>query len=173
LESGIVQVMGTDHCPFFYDGTTPIQYEGKEIAIPGKELGLSDFTKIPNGLPGIGDRLLVTWSQGVVPGRITPNQFVAMMSTNPAKIFGLFPKKGVLAPGSDADILIWDPEKKVTHGVNRSKQRTDYNLYEGWKLTGYPAKVLLRGRVIVDDDKWFGKAGMGKYIYRNPGGKVL
>src|SRR3990172_10931248 len=91
--------VGTDHCPFFFDGTKPIDYEGDPIPIPGKELGAGDFTKIPNGTPGVGDRMPILWTSGVGTGRITPCQFVALTSTNPAKIFGLHPKKGSLAPG--------------------------------------------------------------------------
>ena len=170
---GTIQVVGTDHCPFFYNGSQPITYEGKEIAIPGKELGDDDFTKIPNGLPGVQDRLPILWTEGVVNGRITPNQFVALMSTNPAKIFGLYPRKGALIPGADADILVWDPNRKVKYGVRLSHQRTDYNLYEGWELTGYPEKVFLRGNLIVDGDQWFGKPGFGRFLKRQPGAEVL
>jgi dihydropyrimidinase len=169
LSQGLLQTIGTDHCPFFFDGTRPIVYEGKEVAIPGKELGKDDFTKIPNGLPGIQDRMPVLWTQGVGTGRITPNQFVAYMSTNPARIFGLYPRKGALVPGADADILIWDPEKKVKYGVGMSHQRTDYNLYEGWELTGYPEKVFLRGELIVDGPAWKGKAGLGRFLKRGQG----
>ncbi len=169
LEQGIVQTVGTDHCPFFYDGTRPILYEGQPVAIPGKELGAHDFTRIPNGLPGVQDRLPVLWTEGVGKGRITPNQFVAYTSTNPAKIFGLYPQKGALLPGSDADIAIWDPHKEVTYGVALSHQRTDYNLYEGWRLTGYPEKVFLRGRLIVDGGRWLGRRGMGQFIRRHAG----
>ena len=169
LSDGILQTIGTDHCPFFYDGTRPIVYEGREIAIPGKELGNDDFTKIPNGLPGIEDRLPILWTCGVRAGRITANQFVAYNSTNPAKIFGLYPRKGALLAGSDADIVIWDPEKKVTYGVAQAHQRTDYNLYEGWELTGMPEKVFLRGQLIVDGDQWKGKAGDGRFLRREEG----
>jgi dihydropyrimidinase len=169
LSEGILQTIGTDHCPFFYDGTKPIVYEGHEIAIPGKELGKDDFTKIPNGLPGIEDRMPIMWTCGVRTGKITANQFVAYNSTNPAKIFGLYPRKGALLPGSEADIVIWDPEKKVTYGVAQTHQRTDYNLYEGWELTGMPEKVFLRGKLIVDNDKWSGKAGGGQFLKRGEG----
>jgi dihydropyrimidinase len=169
LSEGILQTIGTDHCPFFYDGTRSILYEGREIAIPGKELGKDDFTKIPNGLPGIEDRLPVLWTTGVRTGKITPNQFVAYNSTNPAKIFGLYPRKGELQAGSDADIVIWDPEKKLTYGVQVAHQRTDYNLYEGWELTGMPEKVFLRGKLIVDGDQWLGKAGDGLFLKREEG----
>ncbi len=167
LERGILQVVGTDHCPFFFDGTKPILYEGKPIAIPGKELGKDDFTKIPNGLPAVGDRLLVLWSEGVAKGRLTPTQFVALTSTNAAKIFGLYPRKGSLAPGSDADIVVWDTERVVEYGVAKSHHRTDYNLFEGWSLTGYPEKVFLRGHLIVDGDQWLGKPGMGRFVPRS------
>ena len=173
LAEGTIQTMGTDHCPFFYDGTQPILYEGKPVAIPGKELGKDDFTKIPNGLPGVGDRLPVLWTAGVGAGKITPNQFVALTSTNPAKIFGLYPQKGSLLPGSDADIVVWDPQKRVKYGVEVAKHRTDYNLYEGWELVGFPEKVFLRGQMIVDGDQWLGKAGMGRYLHRQPFAPVL
>jgi dihydropyrimidinase len=173
LESGIIQVVGTDHCPFFYDGSKPILYEGKPIAIPGKELGKDDFTKIPNGLPAVGDRLPVLWSEGVVKGRLTPSQFVALTSTNPAKIFGLYPRKGSLTPGADADIVVWDAERVVNYGVAQSHHRTDYNLFEGWTVTGFPEKVFLRGNLIVDGGQWLGKAGMGRFIQRNSHNPVL
>jgi dihydropyrimidinase len=169
LKEGTLQTIGTDHCAFFFDGTQPIMYEGKPIAIPGKELGRDDFTKIPNGLPGVQDRLPVLWSYGVRSGKITPNQFVALTSTNPAKIFGLYPRKGALLPGSDADIVIWDADKHIKYGITHSHQRTDYNLYEGWDLVGYPEKVLLRGNVIVDGEKWLGKAGGGEFLKRHTG----
>lgn len=169
LSKNILQTIGTDHCPFFFDGTQPIVYEGSEIAIPGKELGQYDFTKIPNGLPGIQDRMPILWTYGVNAGYITPNQFVAYTSTNPAKIFGLYPRKGALVPGADADIVIWDPEKQVRYGRKHSHQRTDYNLYEGWELLGYPEKVFLRGKLIVDGDEWKGKRGDGTFLKRSEG----
>ncbi len=169
IERGEMQVMATDHCPFYFDGTTPIEYEGELIAIPGKELGVEDFTKTPNGLPAVGDRLPVMWTEAVVKGRISPNEFVALNCTNPAKIFGMYPKKGALLPGSDADIVIWDPERKVKHGVAMSHQRTDYNLFEGWDLVGYPEKVFLRGELIVDGNQWLGKRGGGQFIKRKEG----
>ncbi len=168
LGDGTLQVIATDHCPFFYDGTRPIQYEGQPVAIPGKELGKDNFTRIPNGLPGIADRLPVMWTFGVGAGRLTANQFVALNCTNPAKIFGLYPRKGTLMPGADADIVIWDPEKHVHYGVAVAHQRTDYNLYEGWELTGYPQQVWLRGDLIVDGERWLGRAGMGRFLRRLP-----
>ncbi|GAB4430441.1 MAG: dihydropyrimidinase [Anaerolineales bacterium] len=169
LANGTIQTIGTDHCPFFFDGRRPIEYEGEQIAIPGKELGADDFTKIPNGLPGVGDRLPIMWTYGVRAGKMTPNQFVALNCTNPAKIFGLYPRKGTLAPGSDADIVIWDPEKKVRYGVAHAQHRTDYNLYEGWELVGYPEKVFLRGELIVDNEKWLGRRGTGEFLKRESG----
>jgi dihydropyrimidinase len=169
LKDGTIQALATDHCPFFYDGTRPIVYEGQQVSIPGKELGIEDFTKIPNGLPGVGDRLPVLWTYGVRAGHISPQQFVALTSTQPAKIFGLYPRKGALQPGSDADIVIWDPEHRLTYGVAHARHRTDYNLYENWELVGFPEKVLLRGRLIVDGGAWLGKPGQGQYLFRKAG----
>jgi dihydropyrimidinase len=169
LADGTIQTIGTDHCPFFFDGTQSILYEGQPVAIPGKELGKDDFTKIPNGLPGVGDRLLILWTYGVRAGRISPNQFVALTSTNPAKIFGLYPRKGTLLPGSDADIVIWNPEQRLTYGLAFARHRTDYNLYENWELVGFPEKVYLRGQLIVDGETWLGRAGMGRYLHRGSG----
>ena len=168
IQQGIIQTVATDHCPFFYIGNQAIQYEGKAVAIPGKELGRGDFTKIPNGLPGVGDRLPVFWTEAVNSGRITANRFVALTSTQPARIFGMYPQKGSLEAGADADILLWDPNKRVEYGVGVAQHRTDYNLYEGWKLTGFPKTVLLRGKKIVDSGQWLGKAGMGRFIKRKP-----
>ncbi|HEX9596324.1 MAG TPA: dihydropyrimidinase [Anaerolineales bacterium] len=169
LTTGGFQVIGTDHCSFFLDGTQPIEYEGKQVAIPGKELGAGDFTRIPNGLPVVGDRLPILWTYGVGAGKLTPQQFVALVSTNPAKIFGLYPRKGALLPGSDADLVIWDPERELTYGRAYSKHRTDYNLFEGRKLKGFQEKVYLRGRLIVDGDRWLGKAGQGRFLARGEG----
>lgn len=169
IANGTIQTIGTDHCSFFLDGTQPIEYEGQQIAIPGKELGADDFSKIPNGLPGVGDRLPIMWTFGVRAGKMTPNQFVAFNATNPAKIFGLYPRKGALLSGSDADIVIWDPEKKVNYGLTHARHRTDYNLYEGWELIGYPEKVFLRGRVIVDKGEWKGERAGGQFMKRKSG----
>ena len=169
LGDGTLQTIGTDHCAFFFDGAKPIMYEGQEVAIPGKELGADDFTKIPNGLPGVGDRLPIMWTYGVRAGKMSANQFVALTATNPAKIFGLYPRKGTLLPGSDADIAIWDPKKKVKYGVAHAQHRTDYNLYEGWELVGYPEKVFLRGELVVDNEQWLGKRGGGQFLKRREG----
>ena len=166
LADGALQTVGTDHCPFFFDGTQPIEYEGEMVAIPGKELGIDDFTKIPNGLPSVGDRLPVLWTYGVGMGRITANQFVALTSTNAAKIFGIYPQKGTLIPGADADIVIWDPERRLTYGLAHAHHRTDYNLFENWELVGFPEKVYLRGELIVDGERWLGKPGGGRYLHR-------
>jgi dihydropyrimidinase len=173
LADSTLQVIATDHCPFFFDGTRPIQYEGQPVAIPGKELGQHDFTKIPNGLPGLADRLPVMWTYGVRAGKMTPNQFVALNCTNPARIFGLYPHKGTLMPGADADLVIWDPEKTVHYGAAAAHHRTDYNLYEGWDLVGYPEKVWLRGNLIVDGERWLGLRGMGRFIHRSPRAPIL
>lgn len=173
LQDGTIQAIATDHCPFYYDGTRPIMYEGREVTIPGKELGREDFTLIPNGLPGVGDRLPVLWTQGVVGGRMTPNQFVALNCTNPARIFGLYPRKGTLVPGADADIVIWDPASVIDYGVERAQHRTDYNLYQGWELNGYPERVFLRGKLIVDHETWLGCPGQGQFIPRKPFADVI
>lgn len=173
VADGTLQTIGTDHCPFFFDGRKPILYEGREVCIPGKELGQGDFTKIPNGLPGVADRLPVMWTYGVGAKKLTPNQFVALNCTNPAKIFGLYPRKGALVPGADADIVLWDPNRSLRWGVEHAQQRTDYNLYEGWELTGAPHRVYLRGNLIVEEGRWHGAAGMGRYLKRSPFAPVL
>jgi dihydropyrimidinase len=162
-----IQVVATDHCPFFFNGSKPILYEGAPVSIPGKELGAQDFTKIPNGLPGVGDRLPILWTSAVGQGKITPSRFVDLCCTTPARIFGLYPHKGTLAPGADADIVIWDPECCVNYGVQVAQHRTDYNLYEGWSLKGMPQTVFLRGNIIVEDGCWLGKPGMGKFLHRD------
>ncbi len=164
LGKDVLQVVATDHCPFFYDGTHPIMYEGNEVIIPGKELGKDDFTKIPNGLPGVGDRLLVLWNYGVRKKIITPQQFVALTCTNPAKIFGVYPQKGTLMPGADADIVIWSQDAPIAYGVQYAQHRTDYNLYEGWRMEDTIQSVYLRGKLIVQDGKWLGSRGQGKFL---------
>jgi dihydropyrimidinase len=111
----------------------------------------------------------VLWTTGVGAGKITPNQFVALTSTNAARIFGLYPQKGALLPGSDADLVIWDPQRQVTYGTAMAHHRTDYNLYEGWTLTGYPEKVFLRGELVVDGERWLGRTGQGRFIARHEG----
>ena len=169
LADGSIQTVGTDHCPFFFDGAQPIEYEGAPVAIPGKELGAGDFTRIPNGLPGVGDRLPILWSYGVGQGRLTANQFVALTATQPARVFGLYPRKGALVPGADADLALWDPARRLTYGVAHAQHRTDHNLYEGWELQGFPVQVFLRGRLIVDGGRWLGAPGLGRFVARNKG----
>jgi len=173
LANGDLQAVSTDHCPFFFDGTKEHEYEGQKVKIPGKELGRDDFTQIPNGVPGIGDRMPILWSEGVAKGRITPNRFVELTATNPAKIFGLYPRKGTIAIGSDADLAIWDPAIKKMMSAKMSHQRIDYNLYEGWEVTGWPVKVFSRGRLLVDGDEWHGKPGSGSFLRRNAHSPII
>jgi dihydropyrimidinase len=166
LSEGSIQTIATDHCPFFFNGRQEIDYEGQKVAIPGKELGEGNFTKIPNGLPGVGDRMPVLFTEMVSSGKYSINEFVKLTCTNPAKIFGMFPQKGTIKVGSDADLVIWDPTKMVEYGVQYSQQRTDYNLYEGFHLKGFPTMVFSRGDVVVDNGVWNGKPGRGRYISR-------
>ncbi|HCF56856.1 MAG TPA: dihydropyrimidinase, partial [Myxococcales bacterium] len=148
---GDLQVVATDHCPFNFKGQ--------------KEAGRGDFRKIPNGLPGIETRLTLV-HQGVVEGRLSINRFVDVVATAPAKMFGLHPRKGVLAPGADADVVIWDPQKRVDLSAARLHMRVDYSLYEGQVFTGGPAKVFVGGRLTVDGDRFLGKAGGGRFLRR-------
>jgi dihydropyrimidinase len=166
LADNTLQVVSTDHCPFFFAG-------GIDGRPPGKELGRDTFTRIPNGLPGIEDRLTVTWHWGVNGGRISPNRFVALTSTNPARIFDLYPRKGTIAVSSEADLVVWNPALRRTIQAARHHMNTDYNVYEGLETVGGPEKVLLRGRLIVDGDQWLGERGSGKFIHRQPGGVLL
>jgi dihydropyrimidinase len=166
LANGQLQTVGTDHCPFPFNGQQPFVYNGELYQQAGKELGANDFTKIPNGAPGIQDRMPLLWHFGVNSGRLTPNRLVELCCTNPAKIFGMYPRKGTLAVGSDADLVIWDPKIKKTMGVATSYQRTDYNLYEGLEVQGWPDKVYSRGRLLIDGERWFGEAGSGRYLRR-------
>jgi dihydropyrimidinase len=112
---------------------------------------------------------VVFWTHAVGTGRISPSQFVALTATNPAKIFGLYPQKGTIAVGSDADLALWDPSVELEYGVNVAQHRTDYNLYEGWKLKGFPRQVFLRGELIVKDGAWSGKRGGGRLLKRKSG----
>jgi len=166
VRTNALQAVSTDHCPFFYDGTKEIMYEGKPVKIAGKELGKESFAKIPNGLPCIEDRMPILWTYGVGQGHFSLNRLVELCCTNPAKIFGLYPTKGTLVVGADADVVIWDPNKKKTMSAANSHQRTDYNLYEGWELTGLPEKVYRRGELLVEGEQWLGKAGSGKWYPR-------
>ena len=166
LKDNTLQAVSTDHCPFWYEG-------GVEDRIPGKELGKEGFHKIPNGMPGIEDRMPMMWHHGVNGGRYSANRFVEIASTNPAKIFGMYPQKGTIAVGSDADIVIWDPEKEHTISAATHHMRTDYNVYEGMNVKGWAEKVLLRGKVIVDGDDWLGERGGGRYVHRKPHAEIL
>ena len=156
-----LQVISTDHCPFWYAGGT----DGRS---GGKELGIGDFSKIPNGCPGIEDRMMVLYSRGVREGRFSLNRWVELCCTNPAKLFGLYPRKGTIAPGADADLVIWDPDATHTISAATQHQRLDYNLYEGLEVTGVPSVVLSRGRVLVQDGAWRGEQGAGRFVARQP-----
>ncbi len=166
LGDGTIQTVATDHCPFWFDGT-------KEGRKPGKELGKGNWSKVPNGVPGIEDRFVVLWHLGVNSGLITPEEFVALSSANAAKIFGMYPRKGTIAPGADADIVIFDPDKKRVITADKHHMNVDYNVYEGLEVTGWPVKVLSRGRVIVDGDEWLGEKGAGQFVAREVDGAVF
>ena len=148
-----LQVISTDHCPFCF----------KEQ----KELGRDDFTKIPNGGPGVETRLSLVYNGGVRTGKITLNRFVELVSTAPAKMFGLFPRKGAITVGSDADVVLFDPEAEATISASTHHMRIDYSLYEGWRVRGVPRKVFSRGRLIVDGDTFLGRAGAGSFVRRS------
>jgi len=173
VRNNTLQVISTDHSPFLFDGMREIEYEGQKFKLPGKELGRDDFSKIPNGIPGIGNRMPILWTYGVGNGSLTLNRMVELCCTNPAKIFGLYPRKGTLAVGSDADVVIWNPKLKKTMGVKTSKHRLDYDLYEGWEVTGYPEKVYLRGNLLVDGDTWNGEPGGGMWLKRDLHAPIL
>lgn len=189
LQDGTLQVVSTDHCDFWYaGGVGPWQewakhhpngdwaeYEAQDPSYrrPGKELGKDNFAQIPNGLPGIEDRMIVGWHHGVNEGRLTPERFVELHCTNPAKIFGMYPKKGSLTIGADADILVWDPDKEHIVGVETSHMHVDYNVYEGMQVRGMPVQVYLRGKKIVDGAEWLGEEGSGQYIHRAPYAPIL
>jgi dihydropyrimidinase len=133
-----------------------------------KALGHDDFSKIPNGAPGIETRMSLVYDGGVRTGRISLNRFVELTSTSPAKIFGLFPRKGTIAPGSDADIVIFDPTRTMRLGVETLHMKVDYNPYEGREVTGVTDTVISRGRVIIDGGRFVGQAGDGTFLRRNP-----
>jgi dihydropyrimidinase len=173
VRNNALQAISTDHCPFLYDGTKAMMYEGKPFQIAGKELGKDDFSKIPNGLPCIEDRMPILWTYGVGEGHFSLNRLVELCCTNPAKMFGIYPKKGTLMVGADADVVIWDPNKKKTMSAANSHQRTDYSLYEGWEIKGLPEKVYRRGELLVDGDTWNGAAGSGKWTARSTHAPVL
>ena len=129
-------------------------------------MGLEDFRKIPNGTGGVEDRMAVLWHHGVRTGRLTPSEFVAATSTNAARIFNIYPKKGAIKPGADADIVIWDPDKSHTISAKTHHQNIDFNIYEGMTLTGQAAVTLSRGKVLWKDGKLTPEKGWGRYVNR-------
>jgi dihydropyrimidinase len=152
LKNDHLQVVSTDHCPFCF----------KDQKILGKD----DFTKIPNGGPGIENRLQLIHHHGVNSGKISLNRFVELTSTTPARIFGMYPKKGEIAPGSDADLVIWDANAPYTISVTTHHMKVDYSMFEGYEVRGNARMVLSRGEVIVDGQKFLGAPGRGSYIKR-------
>ena len=161
LRNGALNVISTDHCPFCLSEQ--------------KELGRDDFSKIPNGGPGIENRMSLIYHYGVGAGHIDLNRFVELTSTGPAKIFGLFPKKGTIAVGSDADIVIFDPDHEETISYYNAKthhMNIDYNAFEGFKVRGYTETVLSRGKVVIDKGEYVGRAGDGMFVKRGPYGGI-
>jgi len=153
-----LQVVSTDHCPFDFHGQ--------------KELGRGDFRKIPNGLPGVEDRVDLLHHGGVAGGRLTPNRWVEIISTAPARMFGLT-SKGAVAVGLDADILVYDPKRKRTISAATHHMDVDYSCYEGWEITGGSDVVLSRGKIVVDGDEWLGARGDGRFLKRARSGAFL
>src|ERR1700746_3649626 len=152
LKQDQLSVVSTDHCPFCM----------KEQ----KELGKDDFTKIPNGGPGIEHRMSLIYSRGVAGGRFSANRFVELVSTSPAKLFGLYPRQGTIAAGSDADLVIFDPSRKHTISAKTHHMRVDYSMFEGIKIKGAPKTVFSRGRAVIDSGKFVGRAGAGQFLRR-------
>ena len=152
INQGLVQVVATDHCPFMWEQ---------------KLMGKDDFSKIPNGHPAIENRMELLYSEGVVKNKITLNKYVEVACTNPAKIFGMFPQKGTIAVGSDADIVIFDPNEKHTLSAKTHHMNVDYSGYEGWEMTGKVKTVLLRGQVAIENNNCVIEKGFGKFIRRN------
>jgi len=150
LSHGVLDTIGTDHCPFNFEGQ--------------KTLGWDRFDKIPGGLPGIETRLALIHTFGVCTGRISLNRWVELCSTNPARIFNLYPQKGSLLPGSDADIVLFDPNKKVTIKRNLLHENVDYTPYEGFSLTGYPVMTIARGKTICKEGRYCGEGRQGKFL---------
>lgn len=153
ISQGLLHTVATDHCPFCMDQ---------------KNMGLNDFSKIPNGMPGVEHRMELLFSEGVLKNKISLNKFVELTSTNAAKIFGMFPKKGCIAPGSDADIVIFDPNINHSISVKTHHHNCDYSAFEGWKVTGKCKTVILRGTLAIDNGQPLIGKGFGKYIKRNP-----
>lgn len=152
LNQGLVQVVATDHCPFMWEQ---------------KLMGAADFSKIPNGHPAIENRMELLFSEGVNKGRITLNKYVEVASTNAAKIFGMFPKKGTIAVGSDADIVLFDADEKHTLSAKTHHMNVDYSGYEGWEVKGKVKTVLLRGLVVIDNNECKVQKGYGQFVKRN------
>jgi len=161
-----LQIVATDHCPFCFNEQTHGLLKSKQ---PGKD----DFSKIPNGAPGVEFRLPLLFDGGVRQGRINLNRFVQLVATAPAKMFGLFPKKGTIAVGSDADIVIFDAGQKHKLSADTHHSNVDYSLFEGREVTGKVQKVFSRGQLIVDGDRWLGRPGMGQYVSRSASGQIL
>jgi dihydropyrimidinase len=153
LRAGSLHVVATDHCAF----TTK-----------QKQFGLGDFTKIPNGTGGLEDRMPVLWTYGVGTGRLTPNEFVAVTSTNIARILNLYPRKGAILPGSDADLVVWDPKASKTINAAGQQSAIDYNVFEGVKVMGLPRYTLSRGSVVFENGKVLANNGRGRFIKRAP-----
>src|SRR4249920_106813 len=151
LKFNDLQCVSTDHCPF---------------CMKEKRLGENDFSKIPNGAPGVETRMSLVYDGGVRPGRISLNRFVELTSTSPAKIFGLFPRKGTIAPGSDADIVVFDPNRTITLAAKTLHMKVDYNPYEGRQVTGATDTVLSRGSVVIEDGVFVGRKGAGSFLKR-------
>lgn len=154
LAAGEVDTVATDHCPFFY--------------ATQKTRGLADFSRIPGGAPGVETRLALLYTYGVRTGRLSPQRWVEVCCTHPARRFGLAPRKGTLSVGADADLVIFDPERRVTLSYRTLHQNVDYCPYEGWEVHGYPVLVLSRGEVIVRDGEFLGAAGRGRFVPTAP-----
>jgi dihydropyrimidinase len=153
LRVGDLQIFGSDHCSFNYEGQ--------------KELGKDDFTLIPNGLPGTEERAMALWTLGVREGHLSENQFVAVLSTNQARIYGAYPRKGALVPGADADLVLWDPELSVTATAENRHGNVDYTPYEGMTFSGGPASVYVRGNLAYKDGEIVGEHGSGRFVERS------
>lgn len=166
LQFDDLQIVSTDHCPFCFN-------ENPMGILKSKRFGEDNFNQIPNGAPGVELRLELLYDGGVKAGKINLNRFVQLTATAPAKMFGLFPRKGTIAVGSDADIVIFDPEKRHTISASTQHSNVDYSLFEGRDVQGKVEKVFLRGTLIVDGKKWLGRAGMGRYQSRSASGRVI
>jgi dihydropyrimidinase len=158
LRRNDLQIVSTDHCPFCMD-----EFDGLPAQ---KRLGEGDFSKIPNGMPGVEPRMELMYEGGVAQGRIGLNRWVELCATAPAKMFGLFPEKGTVAVGSDADIVVFDPNRSRTISVENQHMRVDYSAYEGWEVSGSVETVISRGRVIVAEGAYHGSPGHGRYLRR-------